>query len=53
MAGAEHEKVVIVAGARTPVGSFGGAFRDTAAHELGAAAATEALRRAGVAADEV
>lgn len=47
------EKVVILAGARTPVGSFGGVFRDTPAHELGAAAVTEALRRAGVAADEV
>jgi acetyl-CoA C-acetyltransferase len=46
------EKVVILAGARTPVGSFGGVFRNTPAHELGAAAATEALRRAGIAADE-
>lgn len=43
-----QEKVVIVAGARTPVGSFGGVFRDTPAHELGAAAVVEALRRAGV-----
>lgn len=47
------EKVVIVAGARTPVGSFGGVFRDTPAHELGAAAATEALRRAGLGPDQV
>jgi len=47
------ERVVIVAGARTPVGSFGGVFRDTPAHELGAAAATEALRRAGVGPDQV
>ncbi|WP_448003695.1 thiolase family protein [Agromyces bauzanensis] len=47
------DKIVIVAGARTPVGTFGGAFRDTPAHELGAAAATEALVRAGVGADEV
>lgn len=43
-----REKVVIVAGARTPVGRFGGAFKDTPAHELGAAAAVEALRRSGV-----
>lgn len=42
------EKVVIVAGARTPVGSFGGVFAGTDAHLLGAAAVTEALRRAGM-----
>lgn len=48
-----REKIAIVAGARTPVGSFGGAFRDTPAHELGAAAVTEALRRAGIGADQV
>ncbi|WP_439590911.1 thiolase family protein [Microbacterium sp.] len=47
------EKVVIVAGARTPVGSFAGSLKDVPAHELGAAAAVEALRRAGVGADEV
>ncbi len=50
---ADRERVVIVAGARTPIGSFGGVFRDTAAHELGAVASTEALRRAGVTADEI
>ncbi|WP_345439115.1 thiolase family protein [Microbacterium gilvum] len=43
-----REKVVIAAGARTPVGSFGGVFADTDAHLLGAAAVSEALRRAGV-----
>ncbi|MCH6231652.1 thiolase family protein [Microbacterium sp. CFH 31415] len=48
-----REKVAIVAGARTPVGSFGGVFRDTPAHELGAAAVVEALRRAGLGADQV
>jgi acetyl-CoA C-acetyltransferase len=48
-----REKVVLLAGARTPVGSFGGVFRDTDAHELGAAAAVEAMRRAGVAPDEI
>ncbi|MCU1413568.1 MAG: acetyl-CoA acetyltransferase [Microbacteriaceae bacterium] len=47
------EKVVIVAGARTPIGSFGGVFRDTPAHQLGAVATVEALRRAGVAGDSV
>ncbi|WP_300265759.1 thiolase family protein [Microbacterium sp.] len=48
-----REKVAIVAGARTPVGRFGGAFKDTPAHELGAAATTEALRRSGVSVDRV
>ncbi|WP_309128159.1 thiolase family protein [Microbacterium sp.] len=43
-----RQKVAIVSGARTPVGRFGGAFRDTPAHELGAVAVVEALRRSGV-----
>lgn len=47
------EKIAIVAGARTPVGSFGKAFRETPAHVLGAAAVREALARAGVSGDEV
>lgn len=47
------EKVVIVAGARTPIGSFGKAFRETPAHELGAHAVREALRRAAVPHTEV
>lgn len=48
-----REKIAIVAGARTPVGRFGGAFKDTPAHELGAAATIEALRRSGVSGDRV
>ncbi|MGV9193860.1 thiolase family protein [Microbacterium sp. MC2] len=48
-----REKVAIVAGARTPVGRFGGVFKDTPAHELGAQAVTEALRRSGVEASRV
>ena len=47
------QKVAIVAGARTPVGRFGGAFKDTPAHELGAQATAEALRRSGIAPDRV
>ena len=43
-----EQKIVVVAGARTPVGSFGGALKDVPAHELGARAASEALRRAGI-----
>jgi acetyl-CoA C-acetyltransferase len=44
---------VIVDGARTPIGRFGGGFRDLAAVDLGAAAIREAVTRSGVAADEV
>lgn len=47
------ERVAIIAGARTPIGSFGKAFRGTAAHELGAIAVREALVRAGIAPEEV
>ena len=41
--------VVIVNGARTPVGRFGGAFKDMRASDLGAIAIKAALERAGVA----
>jgi acetyl-CoA C-acetyltransferase len=41
--------VVIVNGARTPVGRFGGAFKDMRASDLGAIAIKVALERAGVA----
>ncbi|BDA86234.1 acetyl-CoA acetyltransferase [Aureimonas sp. SA4125] len=43
-----EQSVVIVGAARTPVGSFNGAFADVPAHQLGAAAIAEALTRAGV-----
>ncbi|WP_026926085.1 thiolase family protein [Granulicoccus phenolivorans] len=46
-------KIIIVDGARTPVGSFGSALKDVPAHELGAAAAKAALERSGVAADDI
>jgi acetyl-CoA C-acetyltransferase len=39
---------VLLSAARTPIGTFGGAFKDVEAADLGAAAAAEALRRAGV-----
>jgi acetyl-CoA C-acetyltransferase len=47
------EKVVILAGARTPVGSFAGSLSSVPAHELGATAVTAALQRAGVPGDDV
>jgi acetyl-CoA C-acetyltransferase len=47
------DEVVILGGCRTPVGSFGGVFKDVPAVQLGAVAAGEALRRSGVAPDQV
>jgi acetyl-CoA C-acetyltransferase len=49
----ETAQIVLVDGARTPVGDFGGAFKDVPAHELGAAAARAALDRSGVAPGDV
>ncbi len=45
--------IVIVAAARTPVGSFNGAFANTPAHELGRVAIAAALTRAGIAPAEI
>jgi acetyl-CoA C-acetyltransferase len=45
--------VVIASAARTPVGSFNGAFAATPAHELGASVIKAVLDRAGVAPEEV
>jgi acetyl-CoA C-acetyltransferase len=45
--------IVIASAARTPVGSFNGAFANTSAHDLGAVAIMAALARAKIAADEV
>ena len=45
--------IVIVSAARTPVGSFNGAFANTPAHELGAIAVKAALERAHVAPADV
>src|SRR5712691_2428884 len=46
-------EVVIAGAVRTPIGTFGGAFVDTPAIELGAVVIAEALRRAGVPPDQV
>ena len=46
-------EVVILSGCRTPIGSFGGAFKDVSAVELGTAAVREAVRRAGIRPDQV
>ncbi|MCA1968803.1 unnamed protein product [Ciceribacter sp. T2.26MG-112.2] len=45
--------IVIASAARTPVGSFNGAFANVAAHDLGATAIKAVLERAGVDAKEV
>src|SRR5262249_26513090 len=42
------DDIVIVNAARTPVGSFNGAFANLSAHELGKVALKAALERAGV-----
>src|SRR6478735_7378104 len=48
-----EDNIVIVGAARTAVGSFNGAFGNTPAHELGAAAIKAALERAKVDPSEV
>jgi acetyl-CoA C-acetyltransferase len=47
------EDAVIVSALRTPVGSFGGQFKDIAATELGACAVRAALERAEIAGEDV
>ncbi len=47
------DDIVIVAAARTPVGSFSGAFGSVAAHTLGATAIQGVLARAGLEAGDV
>jgi len=49
----DKESVVILSAVRTPVGKFGGSFKDTSAVELGEAASREALKRAGITTKEV
>ncbi|MGB8931413.1 MAG: thiolase family protein [Anaeromyxobacteraceae bacterium] len=46
-------EIVAIGAVRTPLGSFGGAFRDVPVWDLGAAAIAAALRRAGVAGGDV
>src|SRR5688500_5038911 len=49
----DDERIVLIDGARTPTGAFGGALKDVAAHELGAVAARAAISRAGVAPEDL
>ncbi len=49
----KNEHVVIVSAARTPIGSFNGIYKDFSAIELGRTALQEAIRRSGLAPDEI
>lgn len=49
----DSSDIVIVGGARTPIGKYGGAFKDTPAHVLGAIAIKAALGKSGVLPDQV
>src|SRR6516165_8114887 len=44
----ENTDAVIVSACRTPIGSFGGVFKDLSASDLGAAVIREALARARI-----
>ena len=48
-----HVLAVLLSAVRTPIGTFGGAFKDVDAADLGAVASAEALRRAGVAGSDI
>jgi len=47
------EDIYIVSGVRTPVGDFGGALKSFAPSELGGLVMAEAIRRAGIAPEDV
>ncbi|HLQ73436.1 MAG TPA: acetyl-CoA C-acetyltransferase [Bacillota bacterium] len=46
-------KAVIVSGARTPFGKFGGPLKDVKASQLGGQAIAEAVKRAGIAGEDI
>ena len=48
MGGRKMREVVIASAVRTPIGSFGGMFKDVSAVQLGTVVAKEALKRANV-----
>ena len=50
---AREPLAVLLSAVRTPIGTFGGAFKDVDATDLGAAASAEALRRAGLAGGDI
>lgn len=48
-----EQEIVILGGARTPFGKYGGGLRDLSATDLAVIAGTEALRRSDVKAEEI
>ena len=48
-----ENKIVILSAVRTPVGKYGGSFKNTSAVALGTIAAKEAIKRAGIEASQV
>ncbi|MGO1399668.1 MAG: thiolase family protein [Psychrobacter sp.] len=48
-----NDAIVILNGARTPMGGFQGTLKDTSATELGAAAIKAAIERSGIKADNI
>ena len=48
-----NQEIVIMGGARTPFGKYGGGLKDLSATDLAVIAGTEALRRADVKAEEI
>jgi acetyl-CoA C-acetyltransferase len=49
----ELSDIVAISGCRTPMGSFGGTLKDTAAYDIGAAAVKAAVERAGLQSDQI
>ncbi len=49
----DYEPAVILSACRTPIGSFGGVFKELSASDLGAVVIREAIERAGVDANEL
>lgn len=47
------KETVIVSACRTPIGTFGGALKDTGARKLGAIVMAEAIKRAGLRTDQI
>lgn len=47
------EEVVIVSGARTPIGTFGGSLKDISASDLGALVIKEAVKRAKISSEVI
>ncbi len=47
------EKVVILSAVRTPIGKYGGAFKEISAVSLGVTASVEAMKRAAVLPDQI